>query len=132
MPTPTVVWTQGGNTLTWDTGIAPGGDWSFAHSVTVMRSAGNVDYTYDYNTGTRQTIPFTFPHVNAAKKTEFDTWRLTTVVGPKTSFLHTDNSKSPAFTKQVRLVSYTVTPEFNADPASPLYTVKGTLQEASS
>ena len=129
---PSVVWTKGASTLTWTEGIAPGGDWSVQHPVELMRSAGKVDYTYDYNTGARQTVPFEFPDVDAAKLAEFDTWRLTTVVGPKTSFLHTDNSKSPAFTKQVRLISYTITPEYSPDPVQPLYSVRGLLQEASS
>lgn len=118
--------------MTWPGGLLPAEPWEFEHFVAVGRSAGGIDYTYDYGVAARQTLAVTFPDVDAATLAAFDNWRLTTVVGPRHSFLHQDYSQTPLVAKQVRLLSYRVVPEYHPDPAQPVYTVSAILREASS
>lgn len=126
---PDIVWTQGANTLTWSKGIIAGAPHRFDQTRVVSdRLAGGAVLAYEMGLPDVRQIDYTFPNVSQAKLDEFETWKESTVKGRGLTFTHTDNSKSPAFEKTVRLWDYRWTEEIYGDPAAPSYRVFVTLQ----
>ena len=126
---PDVVWTLDANTLTFDQGILSGAPHGFdLTGVVTERLAGGAVASYDLGISDVQTIDYTFPHVTQAKLDAAITWKDSTAKKALNTFTHTDNTKSPAYVKTVRLVGFDYSEEFYADPTVPRYRLTVRLQ----
>lgn len=126
---PSVVWTEGANTLTWSKGILNGTSHRF-HQTRVITDqlAGGDVLAYEMGLPDVRQISYTFPNVTQATLDEFETWKESIAKGRGIPFTHTDQSKDPAFVKTVRLWDYHWVEEIYGDPSDPRYRVFVDLQ----
>lgn len=128
----TVVWTQGANTLTFDSGVRAGTEVAPGQKfVVTRRSAGGVRYAYNMGVQTPLKIDsLEFPNITQAKYDEILSWIRTVCVEGLNSFLHTDNSISPAFAKTVWLREWRFRFTIGNTPTTPVFTFYAALEEA--
>lgn len=124
----TIVWTQGGNTLTWTGGGIETSPEDYLSTVLSDRLAGGAIDVEDLGVGPLKTRHFLFPFVTDAIKGNFVTWRDTTVNGPYVVFTHTDNSQSTPEAISVRLVDSHVRRRTDQPGTTPVWDVLAALQ----
>jgi len=126
---PTVVWTLGANTVTFAKGILAGASHRQVGSRAVSdRTAGGQIVSYDLGVTPLEVIGYEFPSVSQTIRDAAFNFKDTLVKDDLLTFTHTDNSKSPAFVKTVRLVGLEQVDVFHGDPSIPRYTLRATLQ----
>ncbi len=125
---PSVLWTKGANTVTWLDGIIRGThQFDKSRSVT-ERLAGGAFVRYELGLSPVEILEFEFPHVTRALLDSALSFKDTVIKDDLLTFIHTDNSESPAFVKTVTLTEFGFRAERYTDPTKPRFRVTGRLQ----
>lgn len=128
---PSVVWTLGATTLTFDKGVQAGQSLKPGQKfVVTKRTAGGTRRSY--NMGAVSPLELSaiiLPHITKAKMDEIITFIQSTCVESLNAFTHTDNSMSPAYTRTVFLKDWWFTFDYWADPASPIFSFHPVVED---
>ena len=127
---PNLVWTSGATVVTFAKGIKAGATHNpINRRVISEQLAGGEILSYELSClSNAEVIQYELPHVSQTIRDAAFSFKDVTVKDSLLTFTLEDFSKSPTYTKTVRLIELTQIDEFHGDPAAPGYTLLARLQ----